>query len=49
MLNIGELSQSIEEMEFLFLVVLAIVEIGIDLLFAHKRNYQDTLANIAIA
>ncbi|MEO0012384.1 MAG: hypothetical protein RLZZ535_773, partial [Cyanobacteriota bacterium] len=49
MLNIGELSQGIEEVEFLFLVVLAIVEIGIDLLFAHKRNYQDTGANIAIA
>jgi sterol desaturase/sphingolipid hydroxylase (fatty acid hydroxylase superfamily) len=49
MLNIGELSQNIEEVEFLFLVVLAIVEIGIDLLFAHKRNYQDTVANIAIA
>lgn len=49
MLNISELSQGIEEVEFLFLVILAIIEIGIDFLFAHKRNYQDTVANIAIA
>ncbi|MEN9520371.1 MAG: hypothetical protein RLZZ381_2959 [Cyanobacteriota bacterium] len=49
MLNISELSQGIEEVEFWFLVVLAIIEIGIDLFFAHKRNYQDTVANIAIA
>lgn len=48
-LKISELSQGIEEVEFWFLVVLAIVEMGIDLLFAHKRNYQDTVANIAIA
>jgi sterol desaturase/sphingolipid hydroxylase (fatty acid hydroxylase superfamily) len=49
MLNVTELQSWLEEIDFLFLVVLAIVEIGIDFIYHDRRNYRDTLANIAIA
>ena len=49
MLNISEIGTSVEEFEFLFLVAVAVVEIGIDLISGSKRDYRDTGANIAIA
>ena len=49
MLNLTELESWIEQVDFLLLVVLAIGEIGIDFVCHNQRNYQDTLANIAIA
>ena len=49
MLNINELSTEIEEFEFLFLVAVAVVEIGIDLISGSQRDYKDTGANVAIA
>ena len=49
MLNITELAKWVEEAEFLFLITVAIAEVGIDLIYHNKRNYRDTRANIAIA
>ena len=49
MLNINNLSIQIEELDFLFLVMVAAIEIVIDLLSRSKRDYKDTGANIAIA
>ena len=49
MLDINQLSIEIEELEFLFLIVVAMIEIAIDLVAHNQRNYRDTGANIAIA
>ena len=49
MLNLDLLAKEIEELDFLILIALAIIEVAIDLIFHNKRNYQDTGANIAIA
>ncbi|MGC1247032.1 MAG: sterol desaturase family protein [Spirulinaceae cyanobacterium] len=49
MLDITELGKSIEEIGLAILIVLAVVEIVVDILNHNQRNYQDTVANIAIA
>ena len=49
MLDITGLSNSIEEIDFIILLGLAVVELLIDLFSRNRRNYRDTLANIAIA
>ena len=49
MININDLSVRIEEYEFFFLVAVAMIEIGIDLVARSQRDYKDTGANIAIA
>ena len=49
MLDITKLGNSIEEIDFVILIVLAVAEITIDLLRRSRRSYQDTIANIAIA
>lgn len=47
--NIVELQNQIERIDILFIIVLAVIEIGIDLVWHTGRNYRDTIANIAIA
>ena len=49
MLNITELENWIEQIDILFVVILAVIEIGIDFFCHNQRNYKDTVANIAIA
>ena len=49
MLNISDLNLQIEGYAFLLLIMLAVIEIGIDLISHSNRNYKDTGANIAIA
>ena len=49
MLNITELKNWIEQIDILFVVILAVIEIGIDFFCHNQRNYKDTGANIAIA
>ena len=49
MLNITELENWIEQIDILVVVILAIIEIGIDFFGHNQRNYNDTAANIAIA
>lgn len=49
MLNITKLESWIEQIDILFIVVLTIIEIGIDFFCRNRRNYKDTVANIAIA
>lgn len=48
MLKIAELESWIEQVDFLLLLVLTMVEIGIDCFYQNQRNYQDTMANILI-
>ena len=43
MLNITELAKWVEEAEFLFLITVAIVEVGIDLICHNKRNYLEPI------
>ncbi len=49
MLDITKLGNSIEEIDFVVLIVLALVEMAVDVLYRNQRNYRDTTANIAIA
>jgi sterol desaturase/sphingolipid hydroxylase (fatty acid hydroxylase superfamily) len=49
MLDVTKLGSSIEEIDFVILIMLAVAEIAIDLLHRNQRNYRDTIANIAIA
>ena len=49
MLNIDNLSLQIEGYAFVLLIVLAVIEIGMDLISRSQRDYQDTGANVAIA
>ena len=49
MVNLIELQSQIEQIDILPITVLAVIEIGIDLVWHIGRNYQDTKANIAIA
>ena len=49
MLDVAKLAKGIEELDFLILIGLAIIEVVIDLVNHNQRDYQDTGANIAIA
>ena len=49
MIDINELGKSIEEIDFVILIILATIEMGIDITYRNRRNYKDTVANIAIA
>ena len=49
MLNIMAIENWLEQIDALFLVLLAIIEIGIDYFSHNRRDYQDTAANIVIA
>ncbi len=49
MLDIHKLGNSVEEIDFVVLIILAVVEIAIDLACCNSRSYKDTAANIAIA
>ena len=49
MLNVFELAKGIEELDFVILIVLVVVEVAIDLINHNQRDYKDTRANIAIA
>ncbi len=49
MLDLTGIEGWIEQIDLIILVVLAVIEIGIDLRYRNQRNYQDTAANIAIA
>ena len=49
MLDMAALAKGIEELDFLILIVLAIIEVVIDLICHNKRDYKDTGANITIA
>lgn len=49
MLNITELAKWIEQIAVWLIVILVMLEMGIDLFCHNQRNYRDTLANIAIA
>lgn len=48
MFNITEVANWIEQIDTLLVVLLVIIEIGIDLLCHNQRNYKDTRTNIAI-
>jgi len=43
MLNISELGTWLEEIDTWFIVIFAILEVGIDLVCHNQRNYRDTL------
>jgi sterol desaturase/sphingolipid hydroxylase (fatty acid hydroxylase superfamily) len=49
MLNISELGNWLEEIDTWFIVIFAILEVGIDLACHNQRNYRDTVANVAIS
>lgn len=49
MLNISELGTWLEEIDTWFIVIFAILEVGIDLVCHNQRNYKDTIANVAIS
>jgi hypothetical protein len=49
MLNISELGTWLEEIDTWFIVIFAILEVGIDLVCRNQRNYRDTIANVAIS
>jgi sterol desaturase/sphingolipid hydroxylase (fatty acid hydroxylase superfamily) len=49
MLNISELGNWLEEIDTWFIVIFAILEVGIDLVCHNQRNYRDTVANVAIS
>ncbi|MBE9045659.1 sterol desaturase family protein [Pleurocapsales cyanobacterium LEGE 10410] len=49
MLDINGLGNWIDSIGAVFIVVFAIIEVGIDLLCHNQRSYQDTAANVAIA
>jgi sterol desaturase/sphingolipid hydroxylase (fatty acid hydroxylase superfamily) len=49
MLNISELANSLEAIDTWFIVIFATLEVGIDLVCHNQRNYQDSIANIAIS
>ncbi len=49
MLDVTKLGNSIEEIDFVILIVLILVEIVIDVFKGNRRSYRDSIANIAIA
>lgn len=49
MLNISELENWLEEIDVLFLVVFAVLEVGIDFVCHNQRNYRDTITNVVIS
>lgn len=49
MSNITQVASQIDRLSTLLIILLVVVEIGIDLVQKNQRNYRDTIANIAIA